>query len=263
MTQLVFIHSTGLGPFMWKPFLGRIEGAVEWTPTNRGYAPGERIERPQPSRLQDDVDHLLQQIPSEEPVHLVAHSWGATLALDLAVTGRLPVASLWLYEPVLFGSLARDADRLDDATRSELDDVLRGFRGVSEADGGHEAWLESFVDYWNGRGAWQAMGERARDSMRAVGWKMFQEVRGVFEDVRPFADYRTAVPVTLVVGGQSPRPARAMVQRLAEEMPHAVRVDVGPLGHMGVLHAAPLVVPTLIDHMDRLRSHPVREPAAP
>lgn len=261
MPRLVFLHSTGLGPFMWKPYLGRVTGASEFTPCNRGYAPDDRIERFTTSGLKDDVAHVLTQVPSDEPVHLVAHSWGATVALELALGGRLTVASMWLYEPVLFGSLLDVAHELDPATRGDLQRVVDAFRQVGDADGGGEAWLESFVDYWNGPGAWQAMGERARDSMRGVGWKMFQEVRGVFEDVRPFEDYRLDIPVTLVAGGRSPRPARAMSRRLAAELPGATLQEIEHLGHMAVLHAAGDLMPLLQAHLARLDPPPA--PTAP
>ena len=35
----------------------------------------------------------------------MAHSYGGFAALTLAMDASVPVRSLWLYEPVLFGSL--------------------------------------------------------------------------------------------------------------------------------------------------------------
>lgn len=263
MPRLVFLHSTGLGPFMWKPYLGQVEGATEFAPCHRGYAAQDRIERFSPIGLKDDVEHALRQVPSDEPVHLVAHSWGATVALELARSGRLPVASMWLFEPVLFGSLLDVMDELDLPTQADVQQVVRGFRQAGAPEGGTEAWLEAFVDYWNGPGAWQAMGERARDSMRVVGWKMSQEVRGVFEDVRPFEDYGLDIPVTLVVGGRSPRPARAMVRQLAAVMPGATVQQLDHLGHMAVLHAAVDLLPLLRGHFEQLSLPLQGAPAAP
>lgn len=247
----VFVHSTGLGPFMWKPYIDRLNGLSVSAPVNLGYAPDERVRPPRVTTLQDDIAHLRRQIPAKGPVHLVGHSWGATMALELARSGQIEVASMWLYEPVLFGSLLDIADSLEPTTRGDLDEVVKRFRNTPQAEGGNEHWLEAFVDYWNGPGAWRNMGERARQSMRGMGWKMFQEVRGVFEDTRPFGDYASTVPTTLVVGGRSPRPARAMGFALAAVLPQAVVHDEPTLGHMGLLTDPSILLPRLRDHFAR------------
>jgi len=251
MSSLVFIHSTGLGPFMWSPYLGLAPGVAELRPYNLGSGPSGPVQRPQRVGLQDEVEHLRAQLAGHGPLHLVAHSWGATVALALAQRRDVDVASLWLYEPVLFGSLLQDHAELDAPTRLDLDTVVAGFRGIDDRQGGGEAWLEAFVDYWNGRGAWQAMGERARDAQRQVGWKMFQEVRAVFEDTAPFAAYASAIPTMLLVGSRSPRPAQAMARRLAAHRQRCTLQEMPELGHMGVLSAWPALRPLLEAHLQR------------
>ena len=46
--------------------------------------------------------------------------------------------------------------------------------------GGSDDWLEMFVDYWNRPGSWRACPRRRKEETRALGWKMFQEVRSCF-----------------------------------------------------------------------------------
>lgn len=247
--SVAFLHSTGLGPFMWAPYLPCAGDAPTRTPFNLGYAPGSELTPPARAGLADDAAHLEAALRDGGPVHLVAHSWGATVALELARRRGLDVRSLWLYEPVLFGALAQRTGSLDADTATDLAAVLREFRHAPAYEGGTDGWLRRFVAYWNGPGAWDAMAERARHAMRRVGWKMFQEVRSTFDDVPSFEAFRLDLPVTLVVGGRSPRPARAMSHLLALLLPDA-RVHALPgLGHMGVLDGGPQVAALLRDHL--------------
>lgn len=248
-TTVAFIHSTGLGPFMWSPYRTAAGSLPSLAPFNLGYEPGREVQAPQRAALADDVAHLATQLPQDAPLHLVAHSWGATIALALARSRPQQVASLWLYEPVLFGALLNERASLDDPTRRDLDAVVAGFEDVTDATGGGEDWLRRFTDYWNGEGAWAAMSDKARQAMRRVGWKMYQEVRSTFEDADDFDRFRVQVPVTLVVGARSQRPARAMSQQLAARLPSARLHHVPSLAHMSVLDRADALAPLLADHL--------------
>lgn len=246
---VAFIHSTGLGPFMWTPYLQCAGNAPTRAPFNRGYAPDDVLAPPAVCGLADDAAHLAARLADAGPVHLVAHSWGATVALEIARAQMLDVRSLWLYEPVLFGALAADPATLDAATAADLLAVVRSFRHTSLDEAGTEAWLRDFVAYWNGPGAWDGMSQRAWQAMRRVGWKMYQEVRSTFEDTSSFEAFRLDLPVTLVLGGKSPRPARAMTRRLAQVMPRAQVRELTALGHMSVLTHPADIAPLLRAHL--------------
>lgn len=248
-TTVAFIHSTGLGPFMWAPYLGCAGSLPVAAPFNLGYAPHEPLSSRERVSLADDAAHVAQSLRTAGPVHLVAHSWGATIALEMARTRLVDVQSLWLYEPVLFGSLVADEAALDADTATDLRLVVQGFRETSRDLGGTEPWLRAFIDYWNGPGAWDAMSEKAREAMRRVGWKMSQEVRATFEDVAPFEAYRVDVPLTLVTGGRSQRPARAMSRQLAKVNPQAQLHEIEGLAHMSVLDRPDRLGPLLQSHL--------------
>lgn len=96
MTQhFVFIHSTGLGPFMWTPYKDALADARVHLPINLGYASGSEVTRPHIVGLAEEVDGLCAQLgPLDGDVHLVGHSYGGLVALELARSGRLPVRSL-------------------------------------------------------------------------------------------------------------------------------------------------------------------------
>ncbi len=251
----MFVHSTGTGPFMWKKLMGSVpEGIQAIAPVNRGYAPDDAWPRGRDFDIGMDVAHLKSQIPAGTTgLHLVAHSYGGLLALHLALDPDVPVKSLWLYEPVLFGSLRLIQDELSDEVGPEVAALYDtpDFLGHEER-GGDDAWLERFIDYWSQPGVWASMPDKVKALSRGLGWKMFQEVRSQALLYRPLTDYRIEVPITLLHGEHTRTPARDMVRRLAALNPQAELVSLAGLGHMSVVTQADLVAPSLQKHWNRL-----------
>lgn len=255
--HVVFIHSTGLGPFMWTPYKDPVMNAVSEVrvhmPVNLGYAPGGEVVRPQIVGLAEEMDALCRQLGAlEGEVHLVGHSYGGLVALELARSGRLPVRSLYLYEPVLFASLH---ERVDDIAAEAANDVRSMYANRSFFEdpehGGDEAWLQHFVDYWNGAGAWGAMAPKAQAAMRRVGWKMHLEVRAVATQARSFQAYAMPIPTTVVSGACSTAASLEMSRLLAEQMPMAQSHVLPGLGHMGVIARPDQVATSLVQHLQR------------
>jgi len=256
MTDIaLFIHSTGTGPFMWKPLLQSLPpGTQAVLPVNRGYSPTDLLPRGTTIGLADEVAHLKSQIPAgTSGVHLVAHSYGGLVALTLALDAAVPVKSVWLYEPVLFGALKAVEDTLPDDAAEHVRRLYGDADFLLNAEtGGLAPWLAQFVDYWNHPGMWASMSEKSRAMAQVVGWKMFQEVRMVFEEPRPFDAYRFKVPLTLVKGEHTQPPAREMVRRLAAVNPHAQVEVLKGLGHMGLVGNPAGVLPSLQQHWARV-----------
>lgn len=251
----LFVHSTGVGPFMWNKLLVDLPaGIAPLTPTNRGYSLPDLVARGTKVTVAEEAAHIKAQIPAGTTgVHLGGHSYGGLVALTLALDPEVPVKSLWLYEPVLFGALRPLVDELpEDAAQQVREFTEKPERFLDASTGGQDAWLENFVDYWNHPGMWASMPDKAKDMARLVGWKMFQEVRMVFEEPQPFEAYRFKVPFTLVKGEHTQPPAREMVRRLAAVNPQA-QVDVlKGLGHMGLVGNPAGVLPSLQQHWARV-----------
>ena len=86
-----------------------------------------------------------------EPFALVAHSYGAAVALIAALAQPHRVRALALYEPTLFALLDAESPPPNDA------DGIRGtVAGAAAAlDAGNPAGAaECFIDFWMGMGAW-------------------------------------------------------------------------------------------------------------
>jgi pimeloyl-ACP methyl ester carboxylesterase len=253
MATVLFIHSTGTLPTMWDAAPAELLGGMRVVrPANLGYPPNPPLPRGAPFSIDDDLRHVAAQVPADGPVHVVAHSYGGLVALRLLLVLGARVASVFLFEPVLFGALTRSS-RADAAVVAEANGFLHHeWFLVDEERGGSDAWLEIFIDYWNRPGSWARMPEPMKAFTRSVGWKMFQEVRSVFHDGSRFEDHAIAAPLTLVKAARSPRASRAMVDELARVNPHATVDDLADTGHLAPLTHPPLLARALASHLTRV-----------
>ena len=195
-----------------------------------------------PFHFRDDLTFLQSLI--DEPMHLVGHSYGGFLALQLALARPDLVRSIAVYDPVAFGILdeVEDIDALEPLGR-----VRREWQ--PDSSGVDEEWLAGFVDWWNGDGAWTRLPEATRASFRALGWKVFQEVISLTSDRTSREEYARIIAPTLIMGGRdSPLPERRVVEKLGATLPHAT-VMFFNAGHMGPVSHASLVNAAIAAHL--------------
>ena len=159
----------------------------------------------EPFHFRQDLKLLLSLLDS--PAHLVGHSYGGFLALQLALARPELVRSIAVFDPVAFGIL----DEVEDAdARAALSLVRRTWE--PDASGADEEWLAAFVDWWNGAGAWTRLNDETRAAFRGVGWKLFHEVMTLAAERTDHATYATiSAPVLILGGAKSPLPERRVV----------------------------------------------------
>jgi pimeloyl-ACP methyl ester carboxylesterase len=235
---VVLLHSSGMSSRQWGRLVERL------APRHRvvaldlpGY--GENPLWPSDARLELGFDaSAVSAVIAEigERVHLVGHSYGGLLALLITMAAPEMVRSLSLFEPVAFGVLraTSDEEAIADLERSTTNPLFH-----DEARGGSEAWLELFIDYWNGPGAWRALPPAARESFLRVGRKTFLEVTALTKYEFPLERWRAIqTPTLLLSGAASPFSARRVVEALARLIPRAEAAVVEGAGHMGpITHA--------------------------
>ncbi len=252
MSEVVLlIHSTGTTPQMWSRLLASAPLKVPTiAPLNLGYPPNALLPQGSDFHWSQDLANLQRALPADATrVHLIGHSYGGLLAFKLALELGDRLASMWQYEPVLFGSLRQDATAMDTKAREEADWLYQHpWFMPDRSRGGSAEWQEIFIDYWNRPGAWQAMPEPVKQATLQVGWKMYQEVRATGFDETPFEHYRLPVPITLLLGEHSPAAPKAMAAALARVNPQTVIETIPGLGHMG-----PLVKPAAL--IESFRRH--------
>ena len=219
--RALLVHSGGFGGRQWRR-LGELLAPTHdvQAPDLLGYGA-----RPwpvgEPFHFRQDVEYLAGLL--DGPADVVGHSYGGFLALQLALAHPELVDRIAVYDPVAFNVLSAD----------ELAAGLAGQKPKYEG-AVDEARLQSFVDWWNGPGAWDRLAPPTQAAFRAGGWKLGQEVQSLVADRA--SDYATIqAPALVLGGGLSPVTERRTVERLVEQMPHARLEMFDDLGHMGPL----------------------------
>lgn len=193
--------------------------------------------------LQEEAEAVLRSLPPGVPMHLVGHSYGGAVALDLAVRHAARFASVTVFEPVLFGLLERDG-----ADFGEITSVGLGIARSARENQVDRACSE-FVDYWNGAGAWNRLPavqqQRVRERIVPVG----RHFEALFADPLPFEALRSLqLPMLVLSGERSPAPARTVCELLGA-LPD-VRLEVLPgVGHMGPLTDSEIVNARIRAHL--------------
>ena len=237
----LLVHSGGFTSRQWRKLAEALAPSYNvLAPDLLGYGESGPWPAGEPFHFEQDLAFLESLV--HEPVHVVGHSYGGFLALKLALARPELVRSIAAYEPVAFGIL-------DENERQPLYQVRQQWE--PDASGVDEAWLEGFVDWWNGAGAWTRLPEETRGAFRSMGWKVFQEVISLAADRTDAATYATITSPTLVLGGaNSPLTERLVVEKLGAALPHAYAHIFADVGHMAPVSHARLVNAAIVAHIE-------------
>ena len=169
------------------------------------------------------------------PVHLVGHSYGALVCLDIALCGLMPLVSLTLIEPVAFGLLRQAGEfSLYKQFATMRDDYVRSF------EAGERDAARQIVDYLDGPGRFAALPPRLREQIITKTPTHILDMRSGFDPKT--ALLRNILLPTRVVRGERTSPAlRKCADILSRAMANASLHTIGGAGHfMTATHAAEL-----------------------
>jgi len=172
------------------------------------------------------------------PVHLVGHSFGATVALRFAVEHPERLASLTLIEPVFFFAAAAAPLRAYADRAAPVMDAI--------AAGELHSAAELFLDAWGVPNGWAALPAPARDAIAAQMPLIAASAPSIVEDsggIWPRLG-RGRGPIKLITGSRSEPVMAAIAEGLAGAMPLDAHVIDGA-GHMIPLTHADALVPLL------------------
>lgn len=170
----------------------------------------------------------------DAPCHLVGHSFGATVALRLALDHPGRVASLTLFEPVLFA-----AARGQPGWQAHCAGIS-GLGPLLDA-GQREAAAALFLSHWGGGLPFAAMPPAQRAYMAERIWVVPAGAPALEEDRAQLLPRlgRLRCPVLLIEGAASPPVIAEIQSSLATAIPQARRVLIGGAGHMApITHPA-------------------------
>ncbi|SFA99480.1 Pimeloyl-ACP methyl ester carboxylesterase [Poseidonocella pacifica] len=173
------------------------------------------------------------------PLHLIGHSFGATVALRIAAMRPDLVRSLTLIDTVFFAVAIQDKG----AGLTRFDAVHSPINAALEAGRSEDA-ARLFMAEWGDGRPWEALPEaqKAYASERihlipAAEKMLVGDSAGL---LRPGALEPLTMPVLLLQGADSPPIIRDIHQGLARRIPQAERVEIASARHMvPVTHPKP------------------------
>lgn len=175
----------------------------------------------------DQCANLVRGYLPDVPCHLIGHSFGATLALRLAIEHPDQVASLTLIEPVLF---AAAPDSPGSKTQLALDAALAAHLAAGEP----EVAARAFLPVWGGRVAFDDLPPAQARYMTERIWVIVASHDALHGDrahLVPRLD-RVTCPVLLLEGAQSPPVISDIQTALGKAWPGHRRAVVEGAGHM-------------------------------
>jgi pimeloyl-ACP methyl ester carboxylesterase len=185
------------------------------------------------------------------PAHIVAHSSGSAIALQLAVDDPSSVRTVALCEPPLVDALAdpSDLDDLHAALRPAMGSAM-----AATAQGDHAAAFDAFMTVVCGPDYRSVMNDvlgagLVDDAASHSGDFFTSEIPAV--DAWTF-DPAVTRPVLLIQGADSPPPVHRLIAHVAGRLPETAVVTVDHANHLMPL-TAPAELGKVVAHFCRSR----------
>jgi pimeloyl-ACP methyl ester carboxylesterase len=241
---VIALHCSASGGRQWDAYPKLLPPGMRLlAPELMGYRPGETWPPGTPVSIEAEARELAPLLFSTAgEVHLVGHSYGGAVALEMALRWPHRIKTLTLFEPVRFALLA---DHDHESTWKAILSVGRRI-GWHARSGRLEEAAALFVDYWSGSGAWAGLSAGRQRAIAERMPKVRAEFEALFADPVPASTYSTLkMPVRIITGSTSPLPARTVTCIIARHCAQAEVMQLDGVGHMGPISHASMVASRL------------------
>lgn len=184
----------------------------------------------------------------DHPVHLMGHSFGAYVALRVAIDCPERVKSLSLFEPVFFAAGVDFSAPDIHAYRAEMAEI-----GELVEQGRADEGARLFVRNWGDGRRWHDLPEAQRVHFAQMMPAVLAAQYALLDDV---GGYVARVPEiacpTVLIDGALSHPTMPVVQdAIAARVQNAKRVTLDGVGHMGVITHPHLVAEVFAETIAR------------
>jgi pimeloyl-ACP methyl ester carboxylesterase len=247
--RVIALACSGSSGSQWRPLadaLGR--GRDLLTPEHAGPGIAARLGG-HPFTLAHEAARCIGLIDARDgKVHLVGHSYGGAVALHAALARPERIASMTLYEPAAFHLL----DELGADGAAGFVEIAAIARQVREAvsAGDNAGAAAAFIDYWNGRGTWEKLGDHVRAALTRWAPKAPLEFAALMNEHTVLEDYAAFdFPILILRRERAPMPTRLIADALPEAMDCARVEVIAGAGHMGPMTHADAVSARIVAHV--------------
>jgi len=237
---VVCLHSNASSSSQWRALMEQLAARFHvLAPDSRG-AGKSGWPATGGATLQDEVAFLEPVFQrAGDPFVLVAHSYGAAVALVAAASQPGRISALALYEPTLFSLLDEQSPAPNDADGIRQVAALAG----AAVDAGHlDRAAAYFIDYWMGDGAWERTPEARKPSIAASVSHIRQWETALSTEPTPLSAFAALeIPILFITGTESPVSSRSVARLLLSVLPNVQHVEFDGIGHMGPMTHAGIV----------------------
>ncbi len=246
---VVCLHGSASSSRQWAGLTELLQSHVRViSPDLVGYTDSSSFKKGQRFSMDDEVANIMQQIETltgkrNGPLHLVAHSYGGAVALQIALEYPERVASLSLYEPAQFRALL--ADGPDSREGEEIMAIRQQVRKWLRVPFGQSIAARVFIDYWSGKPVWQNLPAERQQRFADLMPKVAAEFESIlYAKITAKSVAEISVPVRLMCGSNT----RASAARTSEVLSRLLRnVDYSVID--GVDHMAPTTQPNRLNSL--------------
>ncbi len=241
---LLLIHSSVAGARQWRALIAALQHRQRLLAPNLfGYGATPSWAGPQPQTLADQAQLLVPLLSKSEPITLIGHSFGGSVAMKLAELHPTRIDRLILIEPNPFHLLA-------EAGRHDVLDTLRPLQAAIKTAGGKGDWPAAariFADYWTGPGSWDAMPADRQVKFAEALKPNFHEWDAVMSETTPLASWAKALPrATTVISSEDTTDAILEIETLLRAAcPHWRYEKLPQGGHMAALTHPEAMLPLI------------------
>jgi pimeloyl-ACP methyl ester carboxylesterase len=253
--RVIALHCSGGGASQWCHLAEALGGGYEVAaPEHYGSEAVGPWTGEHAFTLADESARALALIDeSRDKVHLVGHSYGGGVALNIALARPHRVASMALYEPSAF-HLLRQMGEAGAPAFAEIAGVAKQM-GQGIVTGDHRGAIAAFVEYWSGPGAWKALRPHVQNALVKWAPKGPLDFHALIEEPTPADAYRELTfPVLMLRGERAPAPTRLIAESLTGLLPAARLIVIEGAGHMGPLTHAPQVSAQIVQHIAKTQA---------
>lgn len=216
---LVFIHGSFASDATWKKIIA--EQATKHhciaikLPGHGGAPEPNDMQAPTLATELDLVVDLIEQT-TNQAVHLIGHSFGGVVALAVALSGRVKIRQLTLFEPVAAWVLAGAQDHQHYQQVQDCFALYQQDLAHPNVDA-----CQRVIDFWGQAGDFKALPESIQEQMRGLTahnfrhWQLSKNISTTAQDLQ-----RCTIPTHVIYGTCSSPVTRAVCEHLATLMPY-------------------------------------------
>jgi pimeloyl-ACP methyl ester carboxylesterase len=201
---VILLHSSMSSKDQWLSLVTRLKSDFTLLSIDlSGYGASPFPENPDTFSIADEIkiitDILCSQFRDTKRFHLVGHSYGGAIALNLAHLQAEHLKTLTLFEPVAFHLLKRNSPSHLQVTGivNKLTELLKD-RNKVEA-------TKTFIDYWSGEGTFDNLNRQHKGIFISYIDKVQLDFKALFNETLAVQNYSTPDrPTCLIKGEKSP-----------------------------------------------------------